>query len=115
MEQAFDYRLSRKLLQVIARFTKTNAANLDFANKEFFSDQVIQGNIACDQIPPRIARSKLDKVISADRLDGFRLDQSQLIGRLRLEESAVPQRVAVALKTKAGYGASFGDRAHRFF
>src|SRR5439155_12205942 len=54
-------------------------------------------------------------VIAADRLDGFRLDQSPLIGRPRLEESAVPQRVAVALKPKAGYGASFGDRAHRFF
>ena len=102
MEQAFDYRLSRKLLQVIAGLTKANAANLDLANKEFLSDQVIQGNIACDQIPPRIARSKLDKVISAERLDGFSLDQSQLMRRLGFEESALPQRVAVALKTNAG-------------
>jgi len=41
MEQAFDYRLSRKVLQVIAGLTKANAANLDLANKEFLSDQVI--------------------------------------------------------------------------
>src|SRR5439155_991168 len=73
MEQAFDYRLSRKLLQVIAGLTKANAANLDLANKEFLPDQVIQGNIACDQIPPRIARRKLDKVIPSERLDGFSL------------------------------------------
>src|SRR5207245_7746851 len=115
MEQAFDYRLSRKLLQVIAGLTKADAANLDLANKEFPSDQVIQGHVACDQIPPRIARSKLDKVISAERLDGFSLDQSQLMRRLGFEESALTQRIAVALKTNAGYGASFGDRAHRFF
>src|SRR5207244_4870310 len=114
-EQDFDGRLSRKLLQVIAVLTKVDAANLDLANKEFPSDQVIQGHVACDQIPPRIARSKLDKVISAERLDGFSLDQSQLMRRLGFEESALPQRVAVALKTNAGYGASFGDRAHRFF
>src|SRR5256712_6381928 len=115
MEQAFDCRLSRKMLQVIAGLTKADAANLDLANKEFPSDQVIQGHVACDQIPPRIARSKLDKVISAERLDGFSLDQSQLMRRLGFEESALPQRIAVALKTNAGYGASFGDRAHRFF
>src|SRR6266571_1689902 len=115
IEQAFDYRLSRKLLQVIAGLTKANAANLDLANKEFLSDQVIQGHVACDQIPPRIARSKLDKVIPSERLDGFSLDQRQLMRRLGFEERALTQRVAVALKTKAGYGASFGDRAHRFF
>src|SRR5437016_13257045 len=102
MEQAFDYRLSRKVLQVIAGLTKANAANLDLANKEFLSEQVIQGHIASYQIPPRIARSKLDSVISAERLDGFSLDQSQLVRWLRLEESSLPQPVAVALKTNAG-------------
>src|SRR5436189_5717736 len=114
MEQAFDYRLSRKLLQVIAGLTKANAANLDLANKEFLPDQVIQGNIACDQIPPRIARRKLDKVIPSERLDGFSLDRRQLMRRLGLEERSLTQRVAVALKTNAGNGASFGDRAHTF-
>src|SRR5436853_7600277 len=99
MKQAFDHGLSRELLQVIARFTKANAANLDLANKEFLSDQVIQWHGACDQIPPRSARSKLDKVISAEHLDGFRLEQSQLMRRPGFEESALPQRVAVALKT----------------
>src|SRR5438477_390513 len=113
MEQAFDYRLSRELLQVIAGLTKANAANLDLANKEFLSDQVIQGNIACDQIPPRSARSKLDKVISAERLDGFSLDQSQLMRRLGFEESALPQRVAVALKERAAARRAYLSADHQ--
>src|SRR5437879_9953701 len=114
MEQAFDYRLSRELLQVIARFTKANAANLDLANKEFLPDQVIQGHVACNQIPPRIARRKLDKVIPSERLNGFSLDQRQLMRRLGFEERALTQRVAVALKTKTGHSATFGDRTHPF-
>src|SRR5437667_315148 len=78
-------------------------------------DKTNQLRHSCSPGTHRSARSKLDKVISAERLDGFSLDQSQLMRRLGFEESALPQRIAVALKTKAGYGASFGDRAHRFF
>src|SRR5207245_9884475 len=99
MEQAFDYRLSRKLLQVIARFTKANAANLDLANKEFLSDQVIQGHVACDQIPPRIARRKLDKVIPSERLDGFSLDQRQIMRRLGFEARDLTQSVVVSIQS----------------
>src|SRR5439155_23482424 len=41
IEQAFDYRLSLKLLQVISGLTKANAANLEPANKQLVYAQVI--------------------------------------------------------------------------
>src|SRR5207249_7925852 len=66
-------------------------------------------------IPTPIAMKKHDKENTSERHDVFSLDQRQLMRRLGFEERALTQRVAVALKTNAGYGASFGDRAHRFF
>jgi len=116
MEQAFDDpRPLRELLQMIAGFTKPYPANLYFADKEFLTDQVIQGDVASYQIPTRIARSKLDTIVSAERLDRFGFDQGQLVIWLGLEERALLPRVAVAFQANSGNGVNFGDCTHGFF
>src|SRR5712691_3837612 len=83
---------------MVARLAQTYAADLDLADLEFLSHQMVQRNSNRNDIAARFARCEFHAVVAQERLDSLRRDQGQLEIRERLEESPPPQSIAIALQ-----------------
>src|ERR1700693_5595301 len=117
MTQALEYGAVRQPLQMIARFAEAYAADLYLANQEFVANQMIERHPASDQITTSFSHSDVYAVIALERLDRFRLNQSQFEIGERFEKGSLPLGIAIAFQSNPrnsvhlidGLGCGFGS------
>ena len=105
---------SGQSLQVIARFAQTNSANLDLANLELFSNQMVQSHAPSDYIAASFTRSQLEVVFVLQGFNGFSLNQRELTIGQRFRESTYTQCITVAFQPNTGNGTSLIHRMSRY-
>ena len=115
VKQTFDYFEASDRFQVTARFAQPDTTDSDLSYPELRPHKMVERHTASDEVASGIARGHFDTVIPLQRLDRFCLDKGEFIIRLRLEEGALAQSIAVALEAHTRSGDNAGDSPHRVF
>jgi hypothetical protein len=115
MAQALDDLAVGESLQMGAWLAKPYAVNLDPADLEIFSHQVIQGDTARHHVAARFRGNNLDLVLAVHGLERFGFYQGQLEIGPWLEESTSLKEVAVAFQPRARDSSNLSNRLHGRF
>jgi hypothetical protein len=67
------------VLQIAAGFTESITPADGFSDAESLADQMIEGSISSDDIPPVFAGGEFDICLALDRSDGFPFDERQIV------------------------------------
>jgi hypothetical protein len=101
-KRLFD-SLDSKVFQVIARFTKSDAAQDHLADREVLSDEMIERYAARYQVTPGLSGVERDVRLTGHSLQSLHLNEGDLaIGAACLAEGSLLSEVAIAGEPAAG-------------